>query len=191
MQAAGDTDWGAGDTTVFAGTVTIQSVIASGDLAQAIRTDTVQAQLQDTTASVQQVSQSVVSLDGRVSASYTVRAQITSAGQIYMAGMGAGVEQQPDGSYQSQILMQADRFAVINVANGNVTSPFVIQGGQTFINQALIGTGWITNAMIGNTIQSTATGAGGNPRWKLDKSGALTMYGPNNGGYLTITDSLI
>lgn len=196
VQAAGDTDWGAGDLTVFAGTLTVQTVFASADLAMAKRVDTVEASIGDIDlggiqASVQQVSEAVVSLDGRVSATYTVRAQITSAGQIYAAGMGLGVEQQPDGTYQSQFLVQADRFAVINVVNGNVTSPFVIQGGQTFISQALIGTGWIQNAMIGDVIQSNATGAGGNARWRLDKNGTLTMTGANNGGYLTINDSAI
>ncbi|OEZ02372.1 host specificity protein J [Stenotrophomonas sp. BIIR7] len=230
VDAAGDTDWGAGDTDVYAGTITIQSVIATGDLAQAKRIDqvnaglagvsaavqqesvaratgdsalaqsiiTVQASLQqtnsdleETTASVSQVSQAVVNLDGQVSATYTIRAQVAQGGQIYASGMGLGVEQQSDGSYQSQILMQADRFAVINVVNGNITSPFVVQGGQTFISQALIGTGWIQNAMIGDVIQSNAVGAGGQPRWKLDKNGTLTMNGPVNGGYLRVTDSVI
>lgn len=196
VHAAGDEDWGAGDEVVFAGTVTIQTVIAEGDRALAQRVDTVEASIGDIDlggiqASVQQVSQAVVSLDGRVSATYTVRAQITSAGQIYAAGMGLGVEQQPDGSYQSQFLVQADRFAVINVVNGNVTSPFVIQGGQTFINQALIGTAWIQNAMIGDVIQSNAVGAGGLPRWKLDKNGSLTMNGPVGGGALSVNDQNI
>jgi predicted phage tail protein len=196
-QGAGDTDWGAGSTTVYAGTVTIQTVIAEGDRALASRVDQVQASIGDVDltgieASVQQVSQAVVDLNGRVSATYTVKAQITSAGQIYMAGMGIGVEQQPDGTYQSQILFQADRFALINVVNGQVTSPFVIQGGQTFISQALIGTGWIQDAMIGNVIQSTAVGAGGLPRWKLDKNASLTMRGVNaNGGFMELTDSAL
>ncbi|NEK70443.1 MAG: DUF1983 domain-containing protein, partial [Xanthomonas perforans] len=150
-----------------------------------------QASLGETNASVQQVSQTVVSLNGKVSATYSVRAQITSAGQIYIAGMGVGVEQQPDGSYQSQILMQADRFAVINVANNAVTSPFVIQGGQTFINQALIGNAWITNAMIGDTIQSNGVGANGQPRWKLDKNGTLSMNGANNGGFMTLNEQAL
>jgi len=184
VQAAGDEDWGAGDETVFAGTMTIQTVIAEGDRALAQRVDTVEASIGDIDlggiqASVQQVSQAVVSLDGRVSATYTVRAQITSAGQIYAAGMGLGVEQQPDGSYQSQFLVQADRFAVINVVNGQVTSPFVIQGGQTFINQALIGTGWITNAMIGNQIASSSVAGSGLPRWEINKDGGRVVRGDN------------
>lgn len=223
-KGAGDATWGAGSTNVFAGTMTIQSVFANADLAQAIRTDQVQAglgqtnaavqseavarstadtalgsrvdttnaNLAGTNATVQAVNQSVVTLNGKVTATYTIRAQVTAGGQIYAAGMGLGVEQQPDGSYQSQFLVQADRFAVINVVNGNVTSPFVIQGGQTFISQALIGTGWIQNAMIGDVIQSTAVGAGGLPRWKLDKNASLTMRGVNaNGGYMELTDSAL
>ncbi len=220
-KGAGDASWGAGSTTVYAGTATVQSVLANADLAQAIRTDQVEvglgqanaavqseataratavsalgsrldttnATLAGTTASVQQVSQSVVALDGKVGATYTIRAQVAAGGKIYGSGMGLGVEQQPDGSYQSQVLFQADRFAVINVVNGVVTSPFVIQNGQTFISQALIGTGWIQNAMIGDVIQSNAVGAGGQPRWKLDKNGSLTMVGPADSGYsLSIND---
>lgn len=191
VKAAGDTDWGAGDTTVFAGTITVQSVFTGQSLAQAQRTDTVEASLNNTNATVQQNSTSIVGLNGKVSATYTLRAQVTSDGKIYAAGMGLGVEQQPDGSYQSQFLIQADRMAVINVANGNIATPFVIQGGQTFISQAMIGNAWITNAMIGDTIQSNTTGAGGQPRWKLDKNGTLTMTGPNSGGWLTVNDSVI
>lgn len=222
-KGAGNTNWGAGDTTTYAGSITVQSVFSGLNLAQsqridtvvasvdanaallvseqtarvnadsalATRIDTTQASVGNVSAIVQQNSSAIVGLDGRLDATYTIKAQVSSGGQIYAAGMGLGVEQQPDGSYQSQILMQADRFAVINVANGQVTSPFVIQGGQTFISQALIGTGWIKNAMIGNIIQSNATGQGGQPRWILDKDGTLTMNGPNNGGYLTINDRVI
>ncbi|MEU9859131.1 DUF1983 domain-containing protein, partial [Streptomyces sp. NPDC047974] len=191
VQAAGDSDWGAGDATVFAGTLTIQTVIAEGDYAQAQRTDTVEAKVGETQALVQENSQAVVDMDGRISASWTLKLQVAANGQYYAAGMGIGIENQPDGSYQSQILFQADRFAVINLVNGQVTSPFVIQGGQTFISQALIGTGWIQNAMIGDVIQSTAVGAGGLPRWKLDKNGSLAMNGPVGGGSLSINDQNI
>ncbi|MCJ8032894.1 DUF1983 domain-containing protein, partial [Staphylococcus aureus] len=191
VQAAGDSDWGAGDATVFAGTLTIQTVIAEGDYALARRQETVEASVGETQATVQATSQAIVDVDGRISATYTLRAQVTADGRIYAAGMGLGVEQQPDGSYQSQVLFDVGRFAVINLVNGNVTSPFVIQGGQTFISQALIGTGWIQNAMIGDVIQSNAIGAGGLPRWKLDKSGSLAMNGPVGGGSLSINDQNI
>lgn len=170
---------------------TEQIARVDGDSANAQSITTVQAQVDVTQGIVQQNSTAIVDLNGKVTTTYTLRAQVTSGGQIYAAGMGLGVEQQPDGSYQSQFLVQADRMAVINIANGVVTTPFVIQGGQTFISQAMIGDAWITNAMIGNTIQSNTTGAGGAPRWKLDKNGTLTMTGPNSGGYLTINDSVI
>lgn len=192
VQAAGDEDWGAGDETVFAGTMTIQTVIAEGDYAQAKRTDTVEAKVGETQASVEQTSLALVDINGKISATYTLRAQVTSDGRIYGAGFGLGVEQQPDGSFQSQALFQVDRFALINIANNVTTAPFVVQNGQTFISQALIGTGWIQNAMIGDVIQSTAVGAGGQPRWRLDKNASLTMRGVNaNGGYMELTDSAL
>lgn len=204
-QGAGDADWGAGNEDVFAGTTTIQSVMVEADRALAKRVDTVEASIGDIDlggiqASVQQTSQAIVDLNGKISATYTVKAQITSAGQIYMAGMGLGVEQQPDGSYQSQILMQADRFGVINVVNGNITSPFVIQGGQTFINQALIGTAWITNAKIADAAITNAKISGviqsddyvaGQTGWRIDKAagGGFQFNGMVAGGYrLNITN---
>lgn len=188
---AGSAQIFAGNNTRYAGAWSILSASQEGDLAMAQQVETVQATVDGTTAAVQQVSETVVDLDGRISASYTVRAQVDSNGKIYIAGMGLGVEQQPDGSYQSQILLQADRLALLNIANGLVTTPFVIQGGQTFINDAFIGNGTITNAKIGDVIQSTALGFGGLPRWKLDKNGSMTLTGAVNGGWLTINDSVI
>lgn len=200
VQAAGDSDWGAGDATVFAGTLTIQTVIAEGDYALARRQETVEASVGETRASVQATSQAIVDVDGRISATYTLRAQVTADGRIYAAGMGLGVEQQPDGSYQSQVLFDVGRFAVINLVNGNVTSPFVIQGGQTFISQALIGTAWIksaniedaaiTNAKISGTIQSDDY-VSGQTGWRINKAagGGFEFNGTVAGGYrLNITN---
>lgn len=194
VQAAGDEDWGAGDETVFAGTLTIQTVIAEGDYAQAKRIDTVQAQVGQTQAAVEQTSQAVVDLNGKISATYTLRAQVTSDGRIYAAGMGLGVEQQPDGSYQSQVLFDVGRFAVINLVNNTVTSPFVIQGGQTFISQALIGTAWITNANIADAAITNAKISGviqsddyspGQTGWRINKvaGGGFEFNGTVAGGY--------
>lgn len=200
VQAAGDSDWGAGDSTVFAGTLTIQTVIAEGDYALAQRTDTVEAKVGDTQAMVQQTSQAVVDMDGRISASWTLKLQVAANGQYYAAGMGIGIENQPDGSYQSQILFQADRLALINLVNGQVTTPFVIQGGQTFISQALIGTAWIksaniedaaiTNAKISGVIQSDDY-VQGKTGWRINKAagGGFEFNGTVAGGYrLNITN---
>lgn len=200
VQAAGDSDWGAGDETVFAGTLTVQTVIAEGDYAQAKRTDTVEARVSETQAMVQQTSQALVDLSGRISASWTLKLQVAANGQYYAAGMGIGIENQPDGSYQSQILMQADRFAVINVVNGNITAPFVIQNGQTFISQALIGTAWITSANIADAAITNAKISGaiqsddyvpGQSGWRINKAagGGFEFNGAVAGGYqLNITN---
>lgn len=191
---AGSAEIFAGNNTRYAGVWSQLYATQEGDMALAQRVDTVQATVDDTTAIVQQNTKTIVDLNGKISATYTVRAQITSAGQIYMAGMGLGVEQQQDGSYQSQILMQADRFAVINIVNGNITSPFVIQGGQTFIRQALIGDSWITNAMIANAAITNAKISGtiqsddyvpGQTGWRINKAagGGFEFNGSIAGGY--------
>lgn len=197
---AGSAEIFAGNNTIYAGVWSQLYATQEGDMALAQRVDTVQATVDDTTAIVQQNTKTIVDLNGKISATYTVRAQITSAGQIYMAGMGLGVEQQQDGSYQSQILMQADRFAVINIVNGNITSPFVIQGGQTFIRQALIGDSWITNAMIANAAITNAKISGtiqsddyvsGQTGWRINKAagGGFEFNGSIAGGYrLNITN---
>ena len=200
VQAAGDSDWGAGDATVFAGTFTIQTVIAEGDYALARRQETVEASVGETQAIVQQTSQAVVDMDGRISASWSLKLQVAANGQYYAAGMGIGIENQPDGSYQSQILFQADRLALINVINGQVTTPFVIQGGQTFISQALIGTAWITNANIADAAITNAKISGviqsddyspGQTGWQINKAagGGFEFNGTVAGGYrLNITN---
>lgn len=189
-----DEDTYTADNDVFAGTTTIQTVIATQDYALSRRVETVQSEVGDVSATVQETSQALVDLDGQISASWTLKLQIAANGQYYAAGMGVGIENQPDGSFQSQILMQADRFAVINLVNGNVTSPFVIQGGQTFISQALIGDSWITNAMIQNAAITNAKISGtiqsddyvaGQTGWRINKAagGGFEFNGSIAGGY--------
>lgn len=199
-QFTGDTDDYTADNDVFAGTTTIQTVVATQDYALSKRVETVQATVGEVSASVQETSQAIVDLDGQISASWTLKLQIASDGKYYAAGMGVGIENQPDGTFQSQILMQADRFAVINLVNGNVTSPFVIQGGQTFISQALIGDSWITNAMIQNAAITNAKISGtiqsddyvsGQTGWRINKAagGGFEFNGSVAGGYrLNITN---
>jgi predicted phage tail protein len=161
------------------------------DKAMASQITTVQAKVADNAAAVQTVAKSYADLNGRVSASYSIKTQITSNGRTYIAGIGIGVDNS-SGVVESQVLVAASRFAVLDPNGNTVTAPFVIQGGQVFISQALIGTGWIQNAMIGDVIQSTTVGANGQPRWRLDKNGTLTMNGANGGsGYLTISDSTL
>ncbi|GGA05493.1 host specificity protein J [Dyella caseinilytica] len=158
-----------------------------GDTALSTQITTVQATAGDAQALAQTTSTAVASLNGKVSASYQIKVQIASNGQYYAAGMAIGVDNS-SGVAQSQILFQADRFALINVNNNAVTSPFVIQNGQTFISQAYIQDGTITNAKIGGVIQSTAVDPTGNPVWSIDKNGSMTMRGGAGGAYRTERD---
>jgi predicted phage tail protein len=151
------------------------------DTATASQITNVQAAIGATNANVQTNATAIANLNGSVSASYQIKVQIGTGGQYYAAGMAIGVDNS-SGIAQSQVLFQADRFALINVSNNSTTTPFVIQGGQTFINQAFIGTGWITNAMIGGTIQSSALDSTGNPLWSINKTGAASFRGSSASG---------
>ncbi|SDR19257.1 Phage-related protein, tail component [Paraburkholderia fungorum] len=177
--------------TLNAAVQTESKARADADSAQASQITTVQAQANANTAAVQTVAASYADLNGRVAASYQIKTQITSNGRTYIAGIGVGVDNS-SGVVESTVLLSASRVAIIDPNGSAVTSPFVVQGGQVFISQALIGTGWITNLMIGDIVQSTAVGANGQPRWKLDKNGTLTLNGANGGaGYMTLSDSTL
>jgi predicted phage tail protein len=178
-------------TTLLATVQTETQARIDGDSALATQVTTVQAQADANTAAVQTVASSYADLNGRVAASYQIKTQITANGRTYIAGIGVGVDNS-SGTVESQVLVSASRFAILDPNGSAVSSPFVVQGGQVFLNQAFIGTAWIQNGNIGDIIQSTANGANGQPRWKLDKNGTITLNGANGGsGYMTLNDSTL
>ena len=126
------------------------------------------------TAAINQTAQAVADVNGNLNAMYNIKVAVDANGRLYVAGMGIGVQNTPSGM-QSQVLFTADRFAVMAQAGGAVMLPFVIQGGQTFISQALIGQGWIQNAMIGDYVQSNTWDGTGNVGWHINKSGYATF----------------
>lgn len=156
------------------------------DLRQVVATDkeaTAQAITQlSTTVGTQQTAieqnTSIVNdVNGKVSASWSVKMQYNSGtGQYIAAGVGLGIENGPAG-LQSQFLVSADRFAVVNtIAGGAIAVPFAVQGGQVFMNSAFIQDGTITNAKIGSYISSTNYIAG-QQGWILNKDGTLEING--------------
>lgn len=179
----------AGGTYVFAGIVSVQSIQQEADLALAQQQTTLQATIDENTALVQTTASAMVALDGKISASWNIKVGITQDGKYYGAGMAIGIDNEA-GPVQSQILFLADRFAFLNMDNGTVTSPFVVQGGQTFIAQALIGAGWITNAMIGDFIQSNNYVAGVSG-WRIDKAGNFEINGVAGGGRMLLTNQYL
>ncbi|MDS0952206.1 DUF1983 domain-containing protein [Enterobacter hormaechei] len=131
------------------------------------------------TSAITTNAQAIANVNGDLKAMYSIKVGLSSNGQYYAAGMGIGVENTPSGM-QSQVIFLADRFAVTHQAGATVTLPFVIQNGQVFIRDALIGDGTINNNKIGNYIQSNNYVAG-SVGWRLDKSGTFENYGATAG----------
>ncbi|AVD85951.1 host specificity protein J [Pseudomonas sp. SWI44] len=139
------------------------------------KTETLEASIGQTNAAVQTVSQAQATADGKASTMWAVKMQLNAQGQYVAAGIGLGIENGPAG-LQSQFLVSADRFAVVNGINGTLSSPFAVQGGQVFMNEAFIADGTITNAKIGSYISSTNYVAG-QQGWILNKSGTFEING--------------
>lgn len=162
----------------------------TADSALGTRIDTVQVTVGNQSASIQQLTTAQIDTTGKINQSWTLKMEQQTDGKYVAAGIGLGIENGPAG-LQSQFLVRADRFAVVSGDGGTQAAPFVVQGGQVFIAQALIGTGWITNAMIGNVIQSNNYVAG-QTGWQLDKAGNIEINGTVAGqGRITINNRAI
>ncbi|KKY51441.1 host specificity protein [Pseudomonas amygdali pv. tabaci str. ATCC 11528] len=154
---------------------------STADGALSTKLDQVQATANGASAAVQTVSSAQATTDGKLTAMYTVKLQVNSNGQYVMAGIGAGIEN-VGGVLQSQILMSADRFALVNtLAGGAISTPFVAQNGQLFLGPTFIQDGTITNAKIGSYISSTNYIAG-QSGWILSKDGTFEINSPLAGG---------
>ncbi|MDR7285684.1 putative phage tail protein [Pseudomonas corrugata] len=128
------------------------------------------------TAAIQQTATAFADTNGKLSTMWSVKMQVTAGGQYVAAGIGLGIENTGAG-LQSQFLVSADRFAIVNtIAGGAISVPFAVQGGQVFMNQAFIQDGTITNAKIGSYISSTNYVAG-QQGWILNKDGTLEING--------------
>ncbi|HID3656048.1 TPA: host specificity protein J [Serratia marcescens] len=114
---------------------------------------------------------------GKLKDMWSVKVGKTVDGKLYTAGIGVGVENTPEGM-QSQVLILADRFAVLNTADGQgseVSVPFAIEGGQVFMNSAFIKDAAIDSAKIAQQIQSSNY-IDGQRGWAIDKSGAAQFH---------------
>ena len=153
----------------------LDRVVATNESATALKLDQLNVSVGQTNAAVQTTSQALAALDGKASTMWSVKMQVNAQDQYVAAGIGLGIENGPAG-LQSQFLVSADRFAVVNGINSTLSSPFAVQGGQVFINQAFIADGTITNAKIGSFISSTNYVAG-QLGWILNKSGTFEING--------------
>ncbi|UJW25228.1 phage tail tip fiber protein [Pseudomonas juntendi] len=128
---------------------------ASADSALSQQIQTTQSSLGDTNASVQQISTAQTGLNNRVNAQYSIKVAVTQSGVYALGGIGVGIQNQ-NGVLQSVVAVLADRFAVINATGDGFVSPFAVQGGQVFMNDAFIRDASITNAKIANAAITSA-----------------------------------
>lgn len=117
--------------------------------------------------------------NGQVGAQYALKLGIKSGGLEYTSGISLSLVQTGSG-VQSQFLVDASRFGVMTQQGGSYTLPFVVEGGTVIMNAALIKNGMITNAMIGNYIQSNNY-VWNQSGWRLDKNGVFENYGSTPG----------
>ncbi|MFZ5275739.1 host specificity protein J [Enterobacter roggenkampii] len=132
------------------------------------------------TAAVNQKLTAEVNIDGTAKASYVTNLGIIRNGVKYSTGFGMSIE--PSGnSYKSTVVFAADQFGIYSGSDpGNYQAAFFVYNGQVFISSAFIQDGTITNAKIGNFIQSNNYVAG-SVGWRVDKSGTFENYGSTAG----------
>jgi predicted phage tail protein len=169
----------------------LSQTVATDKEATALALQQLSVEVGDNSAAIQTQSEVVAGIDGKVSSSWSVKMQVTANGQYVAAGIGLGIENGPAG-LQSQFLVSADRFAIVNtIAGGAIAVPFAVQGGQVFINQAFIQDGTITNAKIGSFISSTNY-VQGQTGWRLNKDGTLEINGAVAGqGRLVVNNQFV
>ncbi|HBC8741710.1 TPA: host specificity protein J [Escherichia coli] len=126
-------------------------------------TQTVNKKLEDQSAAIQQIQKVQVDTNNNLNSMWAVKLQQMQDGRLYIAGIGAGIENTPDGM-QSQVLLAADRIAMINPANGNTKPMFVGQGDQIFMNEVF----------LKRLTAPTITSGGNPPVFSLTPDGRLT-----------------
>ncbi|HFY9973233.1 TPA: phage tail protein [Klebsiella pneumoniae] len=129
------------------------------------------AQVGGQSAELQELKKTVVE-NGNVSSTWMVKMETNSNGKKYAAGIALGIDGK---NLQSQFLVQADRFGLINTSNGNTTTPFVVENGVAYMNAAVIKDGSITNAKIGSEIRSDNF-VDGSRGWRVGKDGSSQFH---------------
>ncbi|RBB99685.1 DUF1983 domain-containing protein [Pseudomonas sp. MWU12-2115] len=169
----------------------LEEVVATNASATATKIEQLNVSVGQNAAAIQQTSTAYADTAGKLNTMWSVKMQVTAEGKYVAAGIGLGIENTGAG-LQSQFLVAADRFAIVNsIVGGATTIPFAVEGGQVFINSLLVKDGSIGNAKIGSFIQSDNYIAGV-LGWRLDKLGNLEFNGPApGGGRLTMTNRAI
>ncbi|EPF1111784.1 phage attachment tail tip protein J [Escherichia coli] len=137
-------------------------------------TQTVSKTLEDQSATIQQIQRVQTDTNNNLAALYMLKVQKTKNGIPYVAGIGAGIED-ADGQPLSNILLQADRIAMINPENGNTTPLFVAQGNQLFMN----------DVFLKRLFAVSITSSGNPPTFSLTPEGRLTARNADISGHIS------
>lgn len=179
-------------TNVNGNTASINSLshtVSNYQQSTATQINAITATVNGHTASITTNAQAIANVNGQLSAMYNIKVGVTSNGQYYAAGMGIGVENTLSGM-QSQVIFLADRFAVTSQAGSTVSLPFVIQNGQTFINDAFFRDASIQFGKITDSLQSNNYVAG-SAGWRWGKDGTMQNYGSDSSGGMKQTNVTI
>lgn len=168
------------------GLTQINEALANETEARVTSEEALSARIGQNSAALDQKLDSWANVNG-VGSMYTMKLGLTYNGQEYNSGMALQLTSQ-GGNVVSQVLFIADRFAIIrNAESGAYTLPFVVQNDQVFMNNALIQDGSITNAKIGNVIQSNNYIAG-QQGWMINKNGGSEFSEVTVRGTIYATD---
>ncbi|HCT3170577.1 TPA: host specificity protein J [Enterobacter asburiae] len=176
---------------VRADILVVKTTIAEVDRAMAEMSTQVQAQIDNVTASLEDKLTAIVDASG-ASAIYTLKTGVRINGVIYNAGMSIAVLAEAGKPVVTRVGFNANQFVLMSGSGDTQYSPFAVVNGQVFISSAFIQDGTITNAKIGNFIQSNNY-VPGQSGWKLDKGGTWENYGSDGQGArktTNVTDSI-
>ncbi|EHN8922271.1 host specificity protein J [Enterobacter asburiae] len=176
---------------VRADILVVKTTIAEVDKAMAELSTQVQARIEDVTASLEDKLTAVVDASG-ASAIYTLKTGVRINGMMYNAGMSIAVLAEAGKPVVTRVGFNANQFVLMSGSSNTQYSPFAVVNGQVFISSGFIQDGTITNAKIGNFIQSNNY-VPGQAGWKLDKGGAWENYGSDGQGArktTNVTDSI-
>ncbi|HGE4050629.1 TPA: phage tail protein, partial [Escherichia coli] len=137
-------------------------------------TSTTDKKLGDQAVTIQQIQRVQSDTRNELNAMYMLKVQKTKNGIPYVAGIGAGIED-VDGQTLSNILLQADRIAMITPENGNTTPLFVAQGNQLFMN----------DVFLKRLFAVSITSSGNPPTFSLTPDGRLTARNADISGAIT------
>jgi predicted phage tail protein len=215
--SAGSEEGSAGDETSSAGAWSLMSAIAERDFAQSTRTDIVEAKVAANTASIttvqntvatdkaataeqintlktsagqnsaaiQVVSKAQASLNGKVSSMVTFKAETISGGKKVASGFAFG----SDGE-QSEFLIFAQRFAVVDEVSGQLVPMFVVQNNQVFLNQAIINIAFIQQIILGMNLRSESVDSKGRPLLEINvKTGTFVLRGEGTDGSILLDNT--